>query len=304
VTPAASYDGRVTIVVASRDRREHLLESVARHGALPERPRVLVVDNASTDGTESALGRAHPDVGVLRLERNAGGAARNHGARAATTPYVAFTDDDAWWRPGALRHAADLLDAHPRLALIQAHILVGPEERDDSICTEMAASPLPRAAAQPGHPLLSFVACAVVMRREPFLAGGGFSERFLVGGEEELLGWDLAAGGWLMSYVPGVVAHHHPPRVPGGRPERREIGIRNTLWTTWLRRPAGAAAIRTARTLSRLPPDRVSLTGVGRALAGVPWVLRERRVSPPYVEAMRRLLDEQQLRSESRRYVD
>jgi hypothetical protein len=33
-------------------------------------------------------------------------------------------------------------------------------------------------------------------------------------------------------------------------------------------------------------------------------VLRERRPSPPHVEAMRRLLDGQQLRSESRRYVD
>src|SRR4051812_39110443 len=93
VTPATSYDRRVTIVVASRDRREHLLETVPRHVALPERPRVLVVDNASRDGTESALCRAHPGVGVLRLERNAGGAARNHGARAATTPYVAFTDE-------------------------------------------------------------------------------------------------------------------------------------------------------------------------------------------------------------------
>jgi N-acetylglucosaminyl-diphospho-decaprenol L-rhamnosyltransferase len=300
----AATDPRTAIVVASRDRREQLLASIPRHRALPERPAVVVVDNASTDGTPAALARAHPEVRVLRLARNRGGAARTVGARAVRTPYVAFSDDDSWWRPGALRRAADLLDAHPHLAVVQAHILVGPAERDDPICAEMAASPLPRRDGQPGHPLLSFVACAVVVRREPFLAVGGFPERFGIGGEEELVGWDLASAGWLMSYVPEVVGHHHPPASTGGRPERREVGIRNTLWTTWLRRPAAVAARRTARDLRRFPRDRVTARGIGRAVAGAPWALRERQVSPPHVEAMRRMLDEQQLRSRSRRYVD
>jgi GT2 family glycosyltransferase len=294
----------VTIVVVSRDRRPALLHSVPRHLALPERPAVIVVDNASRDGSADAVARAHPDVRVIALERNRGGAARNVGAEAAGTPYAAFSDDDSWWRPGALRRAADLLDAHPRLAVVQAHILVGPEERDDAICTEMAASPLPRAPGLPGHPLLSFVACAVVVRVAALRAVGGFAERFGIGGEEELLGWDLAAAGWQMSYVPEIVAHHHPPRVAGGRPRRREVGIRNTLWTTWLRRPLPAAARRTVHTLSRCPGDWVTARGVARALAGAPAVLRERRVSPPHVEAMRRLLDEQQMRSVARRYVD
>jgi hypothetical protein len=105
-----------------------------------------------------------------------------------------------------------------------------------------------------------------------------------------------------MSYVPELVVHHHPPPSPGGRPERREIGIRNTLWTTWLRRPAVPAARRTGRMLRRFPADRTTARGVARAMAGAPWVLRERRVSPPEVERMRRLLEEQQLSSRSRRY--
>jgi hypothetical protein len=56
-----------------------------------------------------------------------------------------------------------------------------------------------------------FLACAVVLRGCAVLEVGGFSERLGVGGEEELLGWDLAGAGWLMSYVPEVIAHHHPP---------------------------------------------------------------------------------------------
>jgi GT2 family glycosyltransferase len=298
-------DPRTSVVILTRDRREALLPALDRHRALPERPRIVVVDDASTDGTAEAVRERHPDVEVIALQRPVGAAGRNVAMAAMDTPYVALSDDDSWWAPGALRRAADLLDRHPRLAVVNARILVGPQEREDEICREMAASPLPRAPGQPGAPLLSFVACAVVLRREAVLAAGGFSPRLGVGGEEELLGWDLAALGWQLSYVADVRVHHHPPPSgPGGRPGRRELGIRNTLWTTWLRRPAPAAARRTLALLRRVPADRVTARALAGALAGAPWVLRERRVSPPEVEAMRRRLDDQQLRSRARRYVD
>jgi N-acetylglucosaminyl-diphospho-decaprenol L-rhamnosyltransferase len=280
----------VTVVVASRNRRPQLLESVPRHLALPERPPVIVVDDASADGTADAL--AALPVRVIRLSANLGGAARNAGVAAAETPYVAFSDDDAWWAPGALERAAAVLDAHSRLAVIQAHVLVGADERDDPTCVAMAASPLPAAAGQPGHPILGFVACAAVVRRSAFLEVGGFSERLAVGGEEELLGLDLAAAGWQLSYVPEIVAHHHPPPAAGGRPKRREIMLRNALWTAWLRRPLGAAARASAGAIARAPADRTTLRAIRGALAGAVWVRRERRVSPPHVEAMRRRLED------------
>jgi GT2 family glycosyltransferase len=269
-----------------------LLRTAARHFALPERPRVVVVDNASSDGMATALTDAFAAIEVIRLERNAGGAGRNIGVSACATPYVALTDDDAWWRPGALRRAADLLDANPRLALIQARVLVGPDERDDPTCVEMAASPLAAGEGQPGHPLVSFVACAAVVRRAAFLAVGGFQERLAVGGEEELVGWDLIAAGWQLSYVPEVVAHHHPPPAPARRAKRRETQVRNALWTSWLRRPSDVVAADTARALRSLANDRVVARGFGRALLGLPWIMRERRVNPPHLEAMLRRLDQ------------
>jgi N-acetylglucosaminyl-diphospho-decaprenol L-rhamnosyltransferase len=282
-------DPRVAVVVASRNRRELLLRTLPRHVALPERPHVVVVDDASIDGTADAVEATGVDV--IRLPRSLGGAARNVGIRAVDAPYVGLCDDDSWWRPGALRRAADLLDHHPRLAAINGHILVGPDRRVDPSCEDMARHVLPTVDGQPGHPLLSFLACAVVVRRSAVLELGGFSERLGLGGEEELLGWDLAGAGWLMSYVPEVVAHHHPPP-NDGRPERRELFLRNALWVTWLRRPARTAAVRTVQVLRRSPHDRYSARAVVSALAGLPWVLRGRRVSPPHVEAMRRLLED------------
>jgi GT2 family glycosyltransferase len=277
---------RVTIVVATRDRGDELRNSVPRHLALPERPRVIVVDNASRGGAPEL-----PGVEVIRCERNLGAAGRNVGVRAARTPYVAFSDDDSWWEPGALERAVALLDAHPRLALVQARILVGPENRLDSTCAAMEHSPVNAGEGQPGVPLLSFVACAAVVRRSAFLAVGGFLPRFAVGGEEELVGWDLAAAGSQLSYVPEVVAHHHPPPQSRDRPGRREVTVRNALWTAWLRRPAHVAARRTASVLAQARKDPTAARGLARAAAGLPWVIRARRVTPPHVESGLRRLD-------------
>lgn len=294
---------RHAVVVASKDRRDLLLRTLPKHLALPERPEVVLVDDASTDGTAEAVARELPAVRVVRLAESLGGAARNEGLQATSAPYVAFADDDSWWAPGALARAAELFDAHPRLAVIQARVMVR-GEHPDPIHADMEATPLRAGPGQPGFPVLGFLACGVVVRREAVLEVGGFSSMLGVGGEEELLSWDLASAGWQLSYVPELEVQHDPPRVRGGRPERREIGVRNTLWTTWLRRPAWPAAVRTVRQVRRLPRDRTTARGLARAVAGLPEVLRRRHVSPPHVEAQRRLLDHQQLHSGARRYID
>jgi GT2 family glycosyltransferase len=275
-----SGDPRVAVVIASRDRRELLLRTLARLVVLPERPLVVVVDNGSADGSPAAAATV-AGVRVIRLGANRGGAARNVGIRTVATPYVALCDDDSWWQPGALRRAADLLDRHPRLAVVGARILVGADERLDPTCAQIAADDLPGADGQPSPALLSFLACGVVLRRAPVLEAGGFAARFGVGGEEELLAWDLAAAGWLMSYVPDVIAYHQPP-ANDGRADRRARTLRNGLWTTWLRRPTATAAARTLHLLRRSPRDRHTVRALAQALGGLPWVLRERRVGRPH----------------------
>jgi N-acetylglucosaminyl-diphospho-decaprenol L-rhamnosyltransferase len=285
-----TFDGRVSVVVITRDRVGELLRTLGRLAALPERPHVIVVDNASTDGTRSAVRERFPDVEVIALPANRGAAGRNQGVLASTAPYVAFSDDDSWWEPGALGRAADLLDEHPRLALVNAHILVGEERRDDPACEEMARSPLPRRDGQPGRPLLGFVACGAIVRRNAFLGVGGFAPWAGIGGEEEILSHDLAADGWTLSYVPGVVAHHHPSR-SRSIAERRAAAVRNELWTAWLRRPVPAALWITARAAWRARSDRAAARGLAEAAAGVRWVPGARRRDPPHVEAMRRALD-------------
>jgi len=274
--------GRITVVVATRDRCERLMESLPHH----ESP-VILVDNGSTDGTGEEVRRRFPHVQLVELGENRGAVARNVGVEMARTPYVAFADDDSWWAPGALERAADLLDEQPRTALLAARVLVGPEERLDPLSAELAASPLP--AADVGPSILGFLACAAVVRREAFLAVGGFDDVIFFFGEEERVSLDLAAAGWQLAYVEELVAHHHPSPSRESS-ERTALALRNALLTAVMRRPWPVVARRTATTVRQGPAGREALLST---LPRLPGALRCRRRLPPEVEAARLLLDNQ-----------
>jgi GT2 family glycosyltransferase len=279
----------VAVVIATRNRGTELLGTLARLRALDEQPSIMVVDNGSTDGTAELVRIRCPAVQVVGLRRNRGGAARTVGARLVDSPYVAFSDDDSWWAPGALGRAAELLDRHPRLAVLAARVLFGPDRRRDPVCDEMAHSPLGRAADLPGPSVLGFIACGAVVRRSAFLEVGGFHTRLGVGGEEELLAVDLAARGWGLAYVEEVVAYHHPS--PSRDPSaRRRVQVRNALWSAWLRRPLGGAARQTVHLAARAMRQPGAWSGILLALLGLPWVLRERHPVHPELEAALRTL--------------
>jgi GT2 family glycosyltransferase len=288
--PPDARDPRVSVVMITHNRVEETLRSLDRLVRLPERPRIVVVDNGSDDGTAAAIAGRLPDVEVLRLEENLGGAGRNLGVERVDTPFVAFCDDDTWWEPGSLRLAADLLEAHPRLATVTGRILVGPEGREAPICLELENSPLPSEPGLPGRPLLGFLAGASVARRSALREAGGFHRRFFVGGEEQLLAADLATRGWGMRYVPEIVVHHYPS-TRRDVPRRRWQAVRNALWFAWLRRPWPSALRRTLALSRAALGDGAARKGLVAALAGLPWVCRERRVIPPEVERQLGLLE-------------
>src|SRR5690606_29353245 len=182
--PAASPP--VSVVLMTHNRRESLLRVLERMVALPEQPPVIVVDNASSDGTRDAVLRDFPQVTLVACEANLGAVARNLGVERVRTPYVAFCDDDTWWEPGSLAAAARLLDLHPPVASITARILVEPDGREDPITPELRDSPVPAPPGLPGPALMSLLAGASVLRVDAFRQVGGFSPRLWLGGEEEL----------------------------------------------------------------------------------------------------------------------
>ena len=283
-------DARVSLVMLTHNRKREVLRSLAKTYELPEAPQVYLVDNGSRDGTAEAVRAQFPQLQLVRLERNLGAAGRNYGVKRVHTPYVAFADDDTWWARGALRRAADILDAHPQLAVLSAKVLVGARELEDDASTRMAASPLANDSGVPGSVVLGFMAGACMMRRTAFLAAGGYEPRFFFGGEESLLALDLMSAGWVMAYAPDVIVRHHPSPVRNVS-ARRRMRHRNALWCAWLRRPWSAAVKETRRLVREARTDRSLALGLIDGVWGLPWILARRRVVPPRVEEALQQLD-------------
>jgi GT2 family glycosyltransferase len=272
-------DPRVTVVIATRDRRESLLRTLDH---LAGQAPVVVVDNASTDGTADAVRTRHPDVELVELPVNTGAVARTDGARRAATPYVAFADDDSWWEPGALERAAELLDAHLRVAVVVGRVRMAADGREDAVTRKHRAELLGRSPAGPD--VLSFPAFAAVVRRDAYTGVGGFSRLLFFGGEEHLLALDLAATGWQLVFAEDVVAWHDPAGPDRPTAARWALQTRNDVLVDWLRRPlpvALGATGRLARRALREPAARQALAGV---LMRLPAALRLRRPVPAEVE--------------------
>jgi GT2 family glycosyltransferase len=299
--PAPDSAARVAVVMIALNGAERIGRSLEHLTALGERPPIVVVDNGSSDGTVELVRRRFPQVSVVQAGANRGAAARTLGVVRLAVPYVAFAEDDSWYAPGALRRAAEILDAHPEIGLVQAHVLVGPEQRPDPLHDDMVGTPVVEAPELPGLPVLSFLEGTCILRRSAYLTAGGFDPRLFVGGVEEHLAADLLSEGWKLRYVPEVVAYHHPDH---GEPTRfvRRLGVRNTLWFAWGRRPPGPALRWTAHVLRQSGPNRHTLEGVAEALRGLPRVLAHRRPLPPAVERNMALLDASKRRSRARRY--
>src|SRR5947209_592317 len=109
--------GPLSAVIVTYNRSEMLRRCLAALGEQTRPPdRILVVDNASTDGTASMLEREHPTVEVLRLTVNEGGAGGFHeGIRRAYESgmeWLWLMDDDTIPTPSALE---ELLAAAERL---------------------------------------------------------------------------------------------------------------------------------------------------------------------------------------------
>ena len=282
MTGVASRDPRVSVVIATRNRRPELLRTLGELHRLPEIPPIVVIDNESTDGTAAAVAAEFPAVDVVVASPPLGPAARNLGVAATTTPCVAFADDDSWWAPGSLARAADLFDRHPRLGLVTGRVLVGPERRLDPVSSAMAASPLAADDDVPGVPVMGFLGCAGIVRRAAFDEVGGFHARTRFGGEETLLAADLRGAGWALAYVDELVAFHHPSTVRDAL-GRRASELWNRLLLAWLRYPAGPALRVTRVELAAAVRSRCwpLLPLVARNAAGT--LLRERSVARPEV---------------------
>ena len=227
---------RLTIGITTRDRPD-ALERCLRSLALVSHlsPEVLVFDDASsTPVTEWLAGRSVPvDVRVLRDERAPGYiAGRNRLVREAAAPFVLLLDDDAALFGGeAIERAARLLEADPR----PAAIAFAQCDRTGARWDEGMQPARSRVACS----VPSFIGFAHLLRRDVFLALGGYRESFEFYGEEKDFCLRLIDAGHRTVYLPDAIVIHEPDQV--GRSSQRYLRYvtRNDCLTALYNEPFG-----------------------------------------------------------------
>jgi len=140
----------VIVTYRCREMALECIESIERH--LPEAPGcVIVVDNASRDGTVESVRARWPMVRVIEQETNVGfAAAANIGIAAAErAETVCLLNPDAEVRDGGIREAAMYLEAHPEVGVLGGRIL----NRDGTVQASARAFPSHRTAFFNRHSL-------------------------------------------------------------------------------------------------------------------------------------------------------
>lgn len=228
----------MTVVVVSWNTRELLIRCL--DSLAPEVHRgtaqVWVVDNCSADGSARAAAEHAPWAHVVRAETNLGyGAAVNLVARQTDTPWLACANADIALQESALE-AMLQAGVHARVGCVAPQLVLPdgrPQSSLHSLPTVWFALALnlgvhrlnPRLAdrmliperydlARPRDPGWA-IGAFLLLRREAFVAVGGFDGRQWMYAEDLDLGWRLHQAGWITRYEPRARVWHESETATG-----------------------------------------------------------------------------------------
>jgi GT2 family glycosyltransferase len=298
----------VTVLVVTWRARDLLRRCLAALDAQTRPHRLLVVDNASADGTADLLVEllgGRPQTRVLRLPRNrgfAGGVAA--GLAEVGTPWVALLNDDAEPASGWL--AALLAAADPEagvVAVTSRLLLPSGAVNNAGVVLRQDGYGADRGLGAPDGPpydspaeVFGFSGGAALLQMAAVDAAGGFPAPYFLYYEDTDTSWRLRLAGGRVTYAPGaVVRHAHSASADQASALFSFHNERNRLLTLTRCAPAGVAlrqlarfglttgSLAAKRVLRRpLPPAPHFRVGLRLLVLGsyarlLPWALRTRR---------------------------
>jgi GT2 family glycosyltransferase len=299
----------ITVVVVTWNAADLVaacLQSLVRQ-TVPH--RVVVVDNASADGTVDLLSGRFPDVHVVRNPRNLGFAGGvEAGLAVVDTPFVALLNNDAEAEPDWLARLAEALDAHPEAAAVTSRLLltdVTPPTLNNAgvlLLTDGYGADrglrAPADAFDEPDEVFGFSGGAALLRTDALREVGGFPAPFFLYYEDTDTSWRLRRAGWSIRYEPSAVVHHrHSATADQTSAMFAYWNERNRLLMHVRNAPPGAAAgvwfrfllttgsLAARRLVGRsAPPAHQQRVGLrlrvlGGALRLLPWAMRTHRIA-------------------------
>lgn len=252
----------------------------------------IVVDDGSTDATRAILASFGDHIRTIHQPNRGPAAARNVGARLAAGEYLAFLDADDEWMPEKLARTVPTLAARPEVVLVFCDAIpidaAGNPAADSFVTPDCARAPSMADMLARWWPIIP---SAAVMRREAFLATGGFVEEFRSAAYEDPFLFIMMRERGEFAYVPERLVRYRWES-PGARIEKylpyQEVFIRR------LRERYGAAARGLIRGTRRAAASAWGYEGLlalrsGDRRAARDYFLRALRARPADLKTILRL---------------
>lgn len=224
---------RVSVIIVSWNAREYLrgcLSSIRETAADCVR-EIIVVDNASADGSPDMVKREFPEVILIEPGENLGFArANNLAMQRASGEFLALINSDVVVKPGCIQELVRFLDEHPESGLIGPRIVGGDGRLQGScrrlptvwnnLCRTFAIDRMfPRVPFLSGHEMRHFdherqieaevlSGCFWMARKSAVDQVGGLDERFFFYMEDVDWSRRFHEGGWKVHFVPQASAIH------------------------------------------------------------------------------------------------
>ncbi|MFW6027680.1 MAG: glycosyltransferase family 2 protein [bacterium] len=262
---------------------------------------VVVLDNASSDGSAEAASAVDPEVEVVRSETNIGfGRANNAALAGRREPYVALVNPDCELGDGCLRRAIDYLERYPDVGLLGARLhdargqygsgdklfsnpwreITGLIDSDRWLRVRIKLAEwwwLVRGRG-PARPTEWVVGAFMVLPRRVWNQVGGFDPDFFMFGEDTDLCWRVRRKGYYVAIHPGIEVTHvggHSTGPAFGQRRRERLIHAHVLAYAKRSRPGGAG--RLVRAMRFKLRCKLFLYDVRQRLMGDPVAGRRRR---------------------------
>ena len=228
---------RIFIIILNWNGREETIECLRSIQQInyPDY-RVMVVDNASTDGSAEELEKLFPDITLIRNRVNAGyDGGNNIGIRAALVggaEAVLLLNNDTVVDRGILRAFSEAAASLPRAGILGPRIYYFDEPEVFwwagcrstrsktgwlSVYTQEGKGEEDRGQYDEIRKIDGVIGCAMYIRREVFEDSGFFDERFFIYHEEYDFCNRAAAAGWDCYFAPGAKVWHKVSLSMGGK---------------------------------------------------------------------------------------
>ncbi|QQL50206.1 glycosyltransferase family 2 protein [Mucilaginibacter ginkgonis] len=155
---------KASFVIVNYNRKDELLFTLKSTKELIRNTdyEIVVVDNASTDGSADAVREAYPDVVLLINSVNTGAPAWNLGFKAAKGDYFVILDDDSHIEYG-LEEALNYMDANKDVGVLALNVVTGP------YTSEMWDW-------KDGQDTVGFIGCGAILRKDTYYKIGGYAD--------------------------------------------------------------------------------------------------------------------------------